>query len=337
MIDAYASFPHYWRHLAPIVEALQERGHDVRTWSRSDDFAPVMRPGDRDRVEVALVASHDDAMRFRDRPTIYVEHGAGQSYVGWDGGGYAGARDLSHVTLFVCPNEMVAAAWRERYTDVPAIAVGSPALDQHGGRVHVDGCLMHSLRMGSADCVCPPRKSATRVVAFTFHWRCAVCPETMPALDHYLPSLDATIQLLRASGVTVLGHSHPKGYGLLQPVWKGLSVPHEQDPDVVLRTADVIVADNTSLLYEAAALDIPTVVLNAPWYRREIHHGLRFWSHVPGAQVNEPDELPAAILAALDDDDDEARGSRRRAAARAYAAVDGCAGKAAAQAIGDLR
>ena len=114
--------------------------------------------------------------------------------------------------------------------------------------------------------------------------------------------------------------------------WKQMGVRFEPDIDTVLRTGNLLIADNTSAMFEAAALGMPVLALNRPEYRRNIEHGLRFWSHVPGLQCDEPEQLAAYAMTALLDLP-AAQELRARAVAHAYAHVDGKAAEHAARAI----
>jgi hypothetical protein len=72
------------------------------------------------------------------------------------------------------------------------------------------------------------------------------------------------------------------------------------------------------------------VVLNGPLMRRRVHHGLRLWPAASvGIQVDHPDELGAAIEAALADGP-ELRAGREAALALVYAHRGGAAQAAAA-------
>ena len=62
--------------------------------------------------------------------------------------------------------------------------------------------------------------------------------------------------------------------------------------DEVARRATVYAVDNSSTLWELAVAR-PVIALNAPWYRRRVHHGLRFWDLIPGPQVDDARELEA--------------------------------------------
>lgn len=338
VIDVYASQPNYWRHLAPVVRELCRRGHEVRTgastmgkpwgdrWMRAPTDSTLM-----------IVASHTDASRWPWLRCVYVEHGAGQTYIGQKDG-YAGAEGLDNVVLFLAPNEVVAQRWRERY-DVAVAVVGCPALDQF---FDVTPILQDVAKAPVGDggrAVDGLRTRGVPVVAVTSHWFCGVVPETMPVLPLYESALRS---LCDAAVVSMVGHTHPRAWQRTRALWDRLGVPYEPDPDVLLRTADLLVADNTSLMYEAAAIDVPVLALNWPWnrkrnqgYRRDVEHGLRFWSHVPGLSCDTADELVGQVQRALEDPP-EAKKLRADAATRAYAHRDGRSAARAADAIEEL-
>lgn len=323
-LNMYASLEHYAEHLAPIWQALPDemRGaawsaHDGDWWGRpqaglADASA---NPGP------LLVASHGDAVSAcaQGRDLIYVEHGAGQTYEGDPGAvgvaGWSGSRDraMDRVLLFICPNETVAQRWRSIY-DVPAIAVGCPKMDAWLGDDSV-----HTVNTRPS-------------VAVTFHWDCGVVPEAMTAWPEYNVALAELATWAETNGVHLLGHGHPRIWPRLRRRWQALDVDPVARLGDVFAGADVLVADNTSAMYEFASLGRPVVALNASWYRRDVEHGLRFWSHVPGIQVNDPGELVHSVAAQLAD---RTLGEveRTRAVAAAYARTDGHAAERAAHAI----
>lgn len=319
-LDVYASLTHYRDHLRAVWEAC---GAEGTWWSHFGDDETEMIP-DRwpDPAVPVLVASFADALKVRGRPIIHVEHGAGQTYAGDPDGAhhpsYAGGMNMPEgVILYLTPAERGAARWRDRYPTVPAVAVGCPKLDPwHKGRNSFPGEVT----------------SRGPVVAFTFHWDCRLVPETRTALWHYDDHLADIVTVLRALGFGVLGTEHPRWGGRLLNRWAELGVPCTADWHQVFALADVLVADNTSLLYEFASLDKPVVCLNAPWYRRSVEHGLRFWSAVPGEQVDNPVEVMSAVERAHDDHA-PLRAMRHRAVAAAYKYTDGKAAERAAAAI----
>ncbi len=320
MIHAYASQPNYWRHLSPVVDELRARGLEVRCWAARAAQpwgARIPDPGFRNLGGLIVVASWVDARKAAPHPAVYLEHGAGQTYADGSPTGYAGAPKLDHVRLFLAPNEEVAGRWRGAYPQAAVQSVGSPALDQH----HTNQAERPKYNYLSSE---PP------LVAITSHWPCGVCPETMPALPLYERAIGEVYKL--ETSFRLVGHAHPRGMRRTRAMWDRLGIPFEVDPDQVLRQADLLVADNTSLLYEAAAIGLPSLSLNAPSYRREVEHGLRFWSHVPGLQCDAPRDLQSSILDALADPP-EAQDLRARAAARAYSHRDGRSSSRAADAI----
>jgi len=165
-------------------------------------------------------------------------------------------------------------------------------------------------------------------VALSFHWDCRVSPEARTTWPHYQRAIPGL-----AGEYRLLGHGHPRILPKLKPVYQHNGIEIASDFRQVLERADCYVCDNSSTLYEFASLDRPVVVLNAPWYRREVEHGLRFWEAASvGVQCDEPGDLSAAIATALRDAA-KLRKARRAAVKLAYACCDGQAAERAATAI----
>lgn len=288
MIDAYASHPHLVDHLAPVWAALPagDRGRfmvahrPLVAYARDrhgidTEWAVPHAPGGP-----VLVANHSDYTQVHpDRQVAYLEHGAGQTYadIAWHPA-YSGGQNRDRVAVFLTLNETTAARERAAYPAAEVIVVGSPRLDAL-----------------AADLARAPVSGA---IACAWHWRCNVVPEAMTAFAHW----KNTYADLARQGTPIIGHAHPRLWREVRPWYERRGIIPEADLAGALRHAEVLTFDNTSAGYEAAALGIPVVALNAPWYRRDVHHGLRFWDQVPGPQADEPDALLDACAAALSDE-----------------------------------
>lgn len=237
-VTVVASQAHYRAHIAPVWDALP--GH-------------VKQAGERPR---AIVAGWIDLRRVRSVPVCMMEHGAGQSYEGVSHGSYAGGDGRDKVSLFLYPHERVLERNAGRYVEAAHRVVGCPRLD-----------VLWELRRARDGL----RDGDT--VAVSFHWRCIIAPEAGTAVDEWKEEVERLVR----SGVRVLGHGHPRIMDELAPWWESLGVEVVYDWGEVVRRADVFVCDNSSALFEAAAVGLPVVVLNSARWRRDVDHGLRFW------------------------------------------------------------
>lgn len=260
-IHTISSQPHYLQHLEAIHRHLPdslrgERRHGAQVSDRlmADD-------------DIVIVAGAIDIGKVKNlnRRIVYLEHGAGQRYQGlpaWAEMYYGALPDRVSAYLGPRPNEL------DR--DIPGFAIGAP--------------------------ICDPYEwyGEENVAVITFHWAAprvaAQVPEAGSTFEHYVDQLPAIVSALRNAGHEVLGHRHPR-FTHLRSVWRNLNVP-EVDADTVRRRAKWLIADNTSLAYEMQYVGRSVVSLDAPWYRRDVEHGLRFWSHVPGGEtMSGPDQL----------------------------------------------
>jgi len=285
LIDMRASRAHYLTHMLPIWRALP----DV---VRGTAYAPASITGGngttwpwRQRPDRAtLVASWQDA-HDTTGPIIYMEHGAGQSYNGDDRScghrGYAGARDMDRVVLFLTPGPDPTSRWQATYPFTPTVEIGCPKLAWFDTDTY---------REAPGD----PK------VVLSFHWNCVVpgAPEAGSAFETYKPVLASVVAALQGAGCQVYGHWHPRA-SHVRIFWGQLGVDRITDPNEAL-LSDLLIADNSSLMYEAAMVGTPVVALNDPSWRRDVAHGLRFWGHVPGIQVDDPADVVATALWALD-------------------------------------
>lgn len=306
-IDVVASEPHYLDHLRPIFDQLPAEARG-QLYGGEDPWA--MQP--RGLSRLTLVAGFQDVRNGRGR-MVYVEHGAGQSYAGdpktAHQPGYSGPGGQRHrgVVAYIAPSERVARRWRSA-TGKPAIAVGCPKMD----RWLVD-----------------PPQPEPRTVCLVFHWNCLVSPESRSAYPHYAERLPHIVDAWRRQGWTVYAHGHPRWRGSLDSWFASCGAEVlERDVDVFAKASTVVV-DNSSLAVEAAALGRSVVWLDAPWYRRNISHGCRFWEWTRGIpSTPHPDVLLARPLDAIIDSTQP--GALQAMVDDAYAFTDGSSAERAA-------
>jgi hypothetical protein len=283
------------------LDLLATQPHYMRHMLPVWDELPALRRGHGGSGAVLVASAHDLAGAWRAgyRRVAYLEHGIGQTY--GTAAGYPGGAGRGQVSLFLSPNDTAAAADRAAYPGARVVVVGDPALES-----------------------LPSRQPGPLTVAVSFHWECHVVPESRSAVGHYRRALPAL-----AERYQLLGHGHPKAARQLERMWRRMGVEYTPSFDEVCRRADVYVCDNSSTLFEFASTGRPVVVLNAPWYRRSVSWGLRFWQAATvGVQVDEPGALGEAVAQALEDAPEQ-RQHRDVALDLAYAARSGAARRAA--------
>lgn len=279
-IDAYASQQNYRAHLSAIFDALPAARQGA--WL---DEPKTDRP--------LLVAAQTDlaaAYQMGNRRVVLTEHGAGQSYGGARAHiaqhpSYAGGHSR-FAALFLHPNEQAAARDRAVYPKAQIEVVGSPRvgiLQQREAHVEKD------------------------TIAVSFHWRLPLMPELEWAFSEYRDVLRQFAQSHR-----VLGHAHPRIFANMRGWYERVGIEPVESFDEIVDRAALYVCDNSSTIFEFAALDRPVVLLNARSYRRNVEHGLRFWHDANvGLQVDQPRDFADTIERALRSDD--AQREQRRA------------------------
>lgn len=323
-VDAVATWSHYVDHLAPVWKALppEHRGtFYVPTGARGRITARhaatlgiltetlPSTPSDRLTL-VAAVVDHQ-AARARGRPVAYQNHGVGQAWRRADGNLIPSGvgNPKPGTSVFLAPGPFAAAVTREVHPDARVEVVGVPKLD-------------HQVRSR------PPH--GRPLVVFSTHWDHTVVPEARSALAHYAAAIE---KAARAPDVDVALHAHPRVARTIERLATRARIPYIYTFAEVLERATAYATDSSSTLFEFAATGRPVLVLNAPTYRREHQHGLRFWEAATvGVNVDHPDELPAAVRLALADPPAQ-REARARALAIAYAPLDGRATQRAVAAL----
>lgn len=316
-IRFYATQPHYAAHLLPIFEELRRRHVLTHLWTSSDGVPD-------DGTPTVIAGQADIAMIPGSCPIALVSHGVDQTYRDVDHGSYAGGRNRERVSLFLCPSQRSADTNLGRYPSARTAVIGSIRAD----------ALASGFRRKDF------QPDVTPTVLLAWHWELGICPETRSAWSYYAPVIERLRDEFR-----FLGHCHPRDAERFEVIYRELGIESAPDLHMALREADLFVADNTSALYEVASLNLPVLTLDAPWYRDQPRHGLRFYDQVPGLRLRAyrdqapecgvvyphwgRDVLGEAIRMALLDFEETAE-ERRRVVAHVY---DGLTdGKAASRA-----
>lgn len=318
MIDFLGREPHHADHLINVYKALPEhmRGifyaHKTSRQRLVDaGILPVLDMPPESRA-ITVVSSYRDMKLARHvgRPVVLAEHGAGQSYVGTKSGSYVGAEDREGVLAVLVPGEHARARHIAAHPAIPAYAIGCPKLDH-----------LHT----------SPRPPKNQTVAISFHWRCANVKETLGAHPHYRRVLGALNERF-----DLIGHAHPRMRSVAAGVYEKRGVEFVPEFTDVIDRATVYACDNSSTIFEWASLDRPVVVLNAPWFRRDVNHGMRFWEFADiGPQAEGPHDVADAIDRAMEDSA-ELQMRRREITAAIYGKTDGRAAERAAAALMEI-
>lgn len=310
-VNLFCSKPHYLDHLAPIWLALDpcERGRliagSAQTWCYANELGlpdlavttSRLYPHGRATAVAGhqphvLVASITDYRASGKARCVWVEHGAGQYYIDdpVDGARPPTKAARRRVDLILAPGPDATDLFAEHCAGIPVVPVGCPKLDDiRRENIHA---------------------YVTPTVAVTFHWdphKCA--PERRSAYPHWAAAIHELPDVAAHWGWRLLATCHPKAAGHLLPVLEQAGY-QLAGLDTILATADVLVADNTSAIFEATAVGARPVLLDAPWYRRDVEHGLRFWAHAdvgPRIGSGSGAELAEAIGVALADHDSATR------------------------------
>ncbi len=323
MFDFFARRSHYIDHLAPVWNALPSARRGV--FVVSDDLLDYANKelNDPDRIKIfnrniplgdnpVLTACYGDMVRAARNPAralISMEHGTGHAFGGAAYPNGKGRRDL--VNLFLMPNEYTARLSRA-VRPTRCEVIGTPKMDEW---IH--------------DILKEP-KNNPQIIAIAFHWgtKGSKPPESGSAFEHYKDVLPQLAKRYR-----IIGHGHPLAANVYRAEFERIGIEWVGDFREVLRRADLYINDLSSTMYEFLVTGKPVIVLNAPWFRRDVHWGIRFWDYSDvGINVENPGELFSALDRTLAEYATICAEERRRAVMDLYPYA-GCSAARAVEAL----
>ena len=285
-LSAYVVQPHHADHLLPVWDALAPAyrgtlytGFDTATRDYCASLGFESHVGMPPPSDVPVIVASGNELPAVQH-AILLSHGIDQTYEGVEHICWAGGPGRQNVVLFVCPDEASAKANWARYPETPCAIVGSP---------HVE--VLRQL---------PPYPLPEQRIAITGHWEAnSLAPELRGGFAWFEKEYE---RLCRARPEAFVLHGHPRMHDFMAWKAKEWGVEFEPSFERLTQRAWCLIADNTSALYEWAALGRPVVVVSPIWYRREIEHGKRFWEFADiGPHVSDPAVLESAIDVSMAD------------------------------------
>lgn len=289
-VDFLVTERHYVDHLKDIWFQLPD-------YLRGDFYVPgkLKNYTDQNNIKIkdislkkdpslVVVSSFGDLKKARNlapgSKMILSEHGAGQSYADVNHPAYIGGYDRAGCIAVLLPGEVHIKKHKIAHPTIPAYPVGCSKLDKY----------INNLEELNS-------RPDTETIAISFHWDCRVTQETRSLFKFY----KRRIQDL-ARDYKIIGHGHPNDWLKFERFWQQIGIEPVKDFEEVIDRAWIYAIDNSSTLFEWAALDRPVIVLNGSLYRRNIEHGLRFWEFADiGVNCDKPKELDKAFDQALKD------------------------------------
>jgi CDP-glycerol:poly(glycerophosphate) glycerophosphotransferase len=294
-VDFFARRTHFVDHTLPIWEAMEgARGKfyvpeiiaEYAIGKGITDVVPLRSTTDVSAIQCApegtsplLVCAYGDLQAAKrkspQRPFIMMEHGVGltpsEAHAGYAGG--TGMR--RQVDLFLAPNDFIRTKTAKAIPGVPQVVIGTPKMDPWAHR----GWEIREHKP---------------VVCISFHWNGEkVSREAGNAFLHYRDVLD---DLAHQDDFKLIGHGHPKYMWFLEKEYQARGIEVVYDFEEVMERADLYVNDCSSTMYEFCVTGKPVVIVNAPWFRRDVDLGIRFWQYTDiGPMINEPEQLLGAI------------------------------------------
>jgi hypothetical protein len=294
VIDFFARKSHFLDHSVPIHIEMGGFGNfyvppSLEEYALKSGVKPyVLKPmtkGNDQEVApplagnplvVASIGDFEMAWNAGRRSIILMEHGPGLTFPG--NSSYAGNFGLrAKAQLTLAPNQLVYNKTAASIPNMKQEIIGTPMLDP----------LFENFFFRETF----PSKPT---IAIAFHWDGSrVAPEAGNAYRHYSRILPT---LAKQSLFKLIAHGHPRNLKELAPYYESIGIEVVYDFREVTSRAQILINDCSSIAYMFLATGNPVILLNAPWFRRNVNHGLRFWEYTDiGEMVDSPGELLNAI------------------------------------------